>query len=211
MANTVTINNIPGNFFELQDYSIQDDTLIANTTIQSTFDPLQNYVSYFIYNLNNEIIYANEAGFSGWSFIDGQVYLDPQTDLERVGYTVGNYNTLYTFLNNEASSSIFNQYYIETISSDRTEIRLNTTQILNVDVVNGVTALTSKIQNNTLTYFDFYLNFGENQLVIANNILLDNTNPNDPTVLIKLYEPLPINFTLKDECWIITQVAQPIA
>jgi hypothetical protein len=211
MANTVTINNIPGNFFELQDYSIQDDTLIANTTIQSTFDPLQNYISYFIYNLNNEIIYANEAGFSGWSFIDGQVYLDPQADLERVGYTVGNYNTLYTFLNNEASSSIFNQYYIENISSDRTEIRLNTTQILNVDVVNGVTALTSKIQNNILTYFDFYLNFGENQLVIANNILLDNTNPNDPTVLIKLYEPLPINFTLKDECWIITQVAQPIA
>jgi len=211
MANTVTINNIPGNFFELQDYSIQDDTLIANSTVQSTFNPLQNYISYFIYNLNNEIIYSNEAGFSGWSFIDGQVYLDPQADLERVGYTVGNYNTLYTFLNNEVSSSIFNQFYIETISSDRTEIRLNTTQILNIDVVNGVAALTAKIQNNPLTYFDFYLNFGENQLVIANNILLDNTNPNDPTVLIKLYEPLPINFTLKDECWIVTQVAQPIA
>lgn len=211
MANTVTINNIPGNFFELQDYSIQDDNLIANSTVQSTFDPLQNYVSYFIYNLNNEIIYSNEAGFSGWSFIDGQVYLDPQTDLERVGYTIGNYNTLYTFLNNEASSSIFNQYYIETISSDRTEIRLNTTQILNADVVNGVTALATKIQTSTLTYFDFYLNFGQNQLVIANNILLDTTNPNDPTVLIKLYEPLPINFTLKDECWIVTQVAEPIA
>jgi hypothetical protein len=211
MANTVTINNIPSNFFELQDYSIQDDNLITNSTVQSTFDPLQNYVSYFIYNLNNEIIYSNEAGFSGWSFINGQVYLDPQTDLERVGYTVGEYNTLYTFLNNEASSSIFNQYYIETISPDRTEIRLNTTQILNADVINGVNALATKIQNSPLTYFDFYLNFGENQLVIANNILLDTTNPNDPTVLIKLYEPLPINFTLKDECWIVTQVAQPIA
>ena len=211
MANTVTINNIPSNFFELQDYSIQDDNLITNSTVQSTFDPLQNYVSYFIYNLNNEIIYSNEAGFSGWSFINGQVYLDPQTDLERVGYTVGEYNTLYTFLNNEASSSIFNQYYIETISPDRTEIRLNTTQILNADVINGVTALATKIQNSPLTYFDFYLNFGENQLVIANNILLDTTNPNDPTVLIKLYEPLPINFVLKDECWIVTQVAQPIA
>ena len=48
MANTVTINNIPSNFFELQDYSIQDDNLITNSTVQSTFDPLQNYVSYFI-------------------------------------------------------------------------------------------------------------------------------------------------------------------
>jgi len=211
MANTVTINNIPSNFFELQDYSIQDDNLITNSTVQSTFDPLQNYVSYFIYNLNNEIIYANEAGFSGWSFIDGQVYLDPQKDLEQVGFTIGNYNTLYTFLNNEVFSSIFNQFYIETISPDRTEIRLNTTQIANADVVNGAAALIAKIQNSTLTYFDFYLNFGQNQLVIANNILLDNTNPNDPTVLIKLYEPLPINFSLKDECWIVTQVAEPIA
>jgi hypothetical protein len=211
MANTVTINNIPSNFLELQDYSIQDDNLITNSTVQSTFDPLQNYVSYFIYNLNNEIIYTNEAGFSGWSFIDGQVYLDPQKDLEQVGFTIGNYNTLYTFLNNEVSSSIFNQYYIETISPDRTEIRLNTTQIANADVVNGATALIAKIQNSTLTYFDFYLNFGQNQLVIANNILLDNSNPNDPTILIKLYEPLPINFSLKDECWVVTQVAESIA
>jgi hypothetical protein len=211
MANTVTINNIPSNFLELQDYSIQDDNLITNSTVQTTFDPLQNYVSYFIYNINNELIYSNEAGFSGWSFINGQVYLDPQTDLERVGYTIGEYNTLYLFLNNETSSSIFNQYYIETISSDRTEIRLNTTQILNDNVVNGVNSLIDKIQTSTLTYFDFYLNFGENQLVIANNILLDNSDPNDPTVLIKLYEPLPINFTLKDECWIVTQVAEPIA
>jgi len=211
MANTVNINNIPGNFFELQDYSIQDDTLITNSTVQSTFNPLQNYISYFIYNLNNEIIYSNEAGFSGWSFIDEQVYLDPQTDLERVGYTVGNYNTLYNFLNNEVSSSIFNRFYIDEISPDRTEIRLNTTQILNVDVVSGTIALASKVQNNIATYFDFYLNFGQNQLIIANNILLDNSDPNDPTVLIKLYEPLPLNFNLKDECWIVTQVAESIA
>ena len=211
MANIVTINNIPGNFLELQDYSFQDDNLITNSIVQSTFNPLQNYISYFIYNINNESIYSNEAGFSGWSFIDQQVYLDPQADLERAGYVIGEYNTLYLFLNNEASSSIFNQYYIETISPDRTEIRLNTTQILNGDVVNGVNSLINKIQTSTLTYFDFYLNFGGNQLVIANNILLDNSDPNDPTVLIKLYEPLPINFTLKDECWIVTQVAESIA
>lgn len=211
MSNIVTITNIPGNFLELQDYSIQDDNLITNSIVQSTFNSLQNYISYFAYNVNNELIYSNEAGFSGWSFIDQQVYLDPQADLEKAGYVIGEYNTLYLFLNNEASSSIFNQYYIEDISSDRTEIRLNTTQILNSDVVNGVNSLINKIQTSTLTYFDFYLNFGENQLVIANNILLDNSDPNDPTVLIKLYEPLPINFTLKDECWIVTQVAEAIA
>jgi hypothetical protein len=211
MAKTVTLNPINPTTFELQDYSNQDDNLIVNFQIEPTFDPLQNYISYFIYNLNNEIIYSNEAGFSGWSFLDGQVYLDPQSDLEKAGYDIGNYNSLYVFLNNEASSSIFNKFYIDQISSDRTEIRLNTTQIANSDVVNGATALINKIQTTPGVYFDFYLNFGQNRFIIANNALLDTTNPNDPTVLIKLYEPLPLNFNLKDECWIVTQVAEPAA
>ncbi len=211
MAKTVNINDIPSNFFELQNYSVQDDNLIANTVIEPTFDPLQNYVSYFIYNLNNEIIYSNEAGFSGWRYLDGQVVLDPQSDLEKAGFLTGNYNTLYTFLNNEVSSSIFNKLYIEEISSDETELRLNTTQIANLDLVNGANALISKIQSNPGTYFDFYLNFGGNQLIIANNILLDNSDPTDPTLLIKLYEPLPVEFNLKSECWIVTQVAESVA
>ena len=211
MAKTITLNPINPTTFELQDYSNQDDNLIVNFQIEPTFDPLQNYISYFIYNLNNEIIYSNEVGFSGWSFLDGQVYLDPQSDLEKAGYDIGNYNSLYVFLNNEASSSIFNKFYIDQISSDRTEIRLNTTQIANSDVVNGATALINKIQTTPGVYFDFYLNFGQNRFIIANNALLDTTNPNDPTVLIKLYEPLPLNFNLKDECWIVTQVAEPAA
>ena len=52
-----------------------------------------------------------------------------------------------------------------------------------------------KFKIHLLDILDFYLNFGNNQLVIANNILLDNTNPNDPTILIKLYEPLPNQFS----------------
>jgi hypothetical protein len=211
MAKTVNITNIPSNFFELQDYSVQDDALISNLTVDSSFNPLENYVSYFIYNLNNEIIYSNESNFSGWAYINGQVTLDPQADLEGLGFTEGNYNTLYTFLNNEASSSIFNRYYVDEISPNRTEIRLNTTQILSSDVINGTNSLINKVQTSLGTYFDFYLNFGGNRLLIANNILLDNSDPTDPTILIKLYEALPLEFSLKDECWIVTQVADPIA
>jgi hypothetical protein len=47
------------------------------------------------------------------------------------------------------------------------------------------------ILNATGSYYDFYLNFGDNQLVIANNILLDTSSIDNPTVLIKLYEALP--------------------
>jgi len=211
MAKVVTLNPIDPFTFEYQDYSAQDDNLIVNFTIEPTFDPLQNYVAYFIYDLNNIVIFDNEVNFDGYSIIDGQVVLNPEGDIEKAGYEEGQYNVVYNFLNNELSSSFFQRLYIDQISSDRTEIRLNTTQISNLDLINGANSLITQIQNSVGVYFDFFLNFGDNQLIIANNMLLDTSNPEDPTVLIKLYEPLPINFNLKDECWVVTEVANTVA
>ena len=211
MAKVVTLNPINPTTFEYQDYSTQDSTLIVNFTVEPTFDPLKNYVSYFIYDLNKDVVFSNEVNFRGYSIIDGQVVLNPEADIEAVGFDEGSYNVVYNFVNNEVSSSYFQRFYIDQISPDRTEIRLNTTQISNVDLINGANSLISQIQNTPGVYFDFFLDFGDNQLVIANNMLLDSSNPEDPTVLIKLYEPLPINFSLKDECWVVTQVADSVA
>jgi hypothetical protein len=211
MAKVVTLNSINPTTFEYQDYSTQDDNLIVNFTIEPTFDPLQNYVAYFIYDFNGNVVFANEINFRAYNIIDGQVVLNPELDVESAGYEEGQYNVVYNFLNNELSSSFFQRLYIDQISSDRTEVRLNTTQIANPDLVSGANSLISRIQNNPGVYFDFFLDFGNNQLVIANNMLLDTSNPEDPTILVKLYEPLPINFNLKDECWVVTEVADTVA
>ena len=45
----------------------------------------------------------------------------------------------------------------------------------------------------------------------ASNILLDDTTPDDPTILIKLYEPLPSQFNLKTPCWVVQQIANSLA
>jgi hypothetical protein len=211
MAKVVTLNPISPITFEYQDYSIQDDNLIVNFTVEPTFNPLQNYVAYFIYDLNNNVVFANEIDFNGYAFLDGQVVLDPEVDVETVGFEEGQYNVVYNFLNNELSSSFFQRLYIDQISSDRTELRLNTTQISNLDLINGANSLITQIQNSVGVYFDFFLDFGDNQLIIANNMLLDTSNLEDPTILIKLYEPLPIDFITKDECWVVTQVANSVA
>ena len=211
MAKVVTLNPIDPITFEYQDYSTQDDNLIVNFIIEPTFDPLQNYVAYFIYDLNGDVVSNNEIDFDGYKIIDSQVVLDPEGDVANAGYEEGQYNVVYNFLNNELSSSFFQKLYIDQISSDRTEIRLNTTQISNIDLISGANSLISQIQNNPGVYFDFFLDFGDNQLIIANNMLLDTSNPEDPTVLVKLYEPLPINFNLKDECWVVTEVADTVA
>ena len=211
MAKTVTLNPINPITFEYQDYSNQDDNLIVNFTIEPTFDPLQNYVTSFIYNLNNEVISSNEINFKGYSIIDNQVVLNPELDIENAGLEEGQYNIVYNFINNELSSSYFQRLYIDQISTDRTEVRLNTTQIPNLNLIEGANSLISQIQSNPGTYFDFFLDFGNNQLIIANNMLLDTSNLEDPTVLVKLYEPLPLNFSVKDECWVVTEVADSVA
>ena len=212
MSKIVNIQNINPQTFELQTYSFDDTSLITNFSVDNSFSPSSNYVGYFIYDLNGNILYSNEDGsFRGYSLLDNNLYIDPQADLEAQGYIEGQYNTVYNFLNPLLSSNIFNRYYIDQISSDRTEIRLNTTQILNINVVSSSLELQTQISQSVGVYKDFYLNFGSNQLIIANNVLLDNSNINDPTVLIKLYDPLPLNFDIKSECWVVEEIANPIA
>ena len=165
MAKVVTLNPINPTTFEYQDYSNQDDNLIVNFTIEPTFDPLKNYVAYYIYNLNNNVIFSNEINFDSYNIIDGQVILNPEGDIEKAGYEEGQYNVVYNFLNNELSSSFFQRLYIDQISPDRTELILNTTQISNLDLINGANSLISQIQNSIGVYFDFFLNFGDNRLL----------------------------------------------
>ncbi len=212
MGKIINIQNIDPQNFEFQVYSSNDETLISNFEIQKIFDPNSNYIEYYIYDLNQNILYSNENGsFRGYSLIDNQIILNPQADLEAEGYTEGQYYTVYNFLNPLLASNSNNRYYIDEISSDRTEIRLNTTQIPNSEVVFSALDLQNQISQSVGVYKDFYLNFGQNQLVIANNILLDNINTNDPTVLIKLYEALPLDFDLKSECWVVEDIANSVA
>ena len=211
MAEIVNITPINPFTFELQEYSISDSSLINSFNIDTTFDTQTDYLEYFVYDLNNNILIQNTSGYPGYKLIDNNVVLYPEVDLKAYGFTEGQYNTLYNFLSPKLASNSFNTYYLSQISSDRTEIRLDTTDIPNALVISSSLELTNDITNSTGSYFDFYLNFGNNDLVIAVNALLDTTDTNNPTVLIKLYEPLPSQFDVNSQCWVVTQVSEPVA
>jgi hypothetical protein len=211
MAEIINILPLNPNNFEFQEYSSNDLNLIVSTEVETSFDPTTDYIEYYVYDLGGNIIVSNIFGFPGYKLIDNQVLIDPVADLAAYGYEQGSYNTLYNFLKRKLGSNPLSTYYIDEISSDRTEIRLNTTEIPNIDVVALTNDFINEIQTSPVGYVDFYLDFGDNQLIIANNILLDNTNVDDPTILIKLYEPLPEQFTLKTQCWVVQQIANSLA
>jgi len=211
MAEIINILPIDPNTFELQEYSLEDNSIINSFDIDTSFDPSKDYIEYFIYDLNGNILIQNNSGYPGYKLIDNKVVIDPVADVKSFGFDEGQYNTLYNFLSHELSSNSSDTYYISQISPDRTEIRLDTTSIPNELVTSSSLELISKINNSTGSYYDFYLNFGNNDLIIAVNALLDDSNPDNPTVLIKLYEALPIEFNINDQVWVVSQVANPIA
>jgi hypothetical protein len=211
MNEIINIIPISPTNFEFQEYNSDDLSLIQTQEVEISFNPETDYIEYYVYDINGNTLIENINGYPGYKLIDNQVSIDPLKDLTAYGYDQGAYNTLYNFLRRRLSSNPFKTYFISEISSDRTELRLDTTDILDFEVVGTTTSFIQEIQSSLLQYIDFYLNFGNNQLVIANNLLLDNTDPTNPTILIKLYEPLPDQFTLKSQCWVVEQIANSLA
>jgi hypothetical protein len=211
MAEIVNIQDINPITFEIQTYSPEDSALINSTTIDSIFNSSTDIIEYFVYDLNSNILFSDVNGYPSYYINNNIITLTPEENLKNAGFTEGNYNTLYNFLTPKLGSNSLNRYFISEISSDRTEIRLDTTAIPNEVVVSSSNDLSNEITNSTGSYYDFYLDFGDNQLIIANNILLDNSNETNPTVLIKLYDALPPQFSIKDELWVVVKVSDSVA
>ena len=53
------------------------------------------------------------------------------------------------------------------------------------------------------------MNFGDNITLLGVNTLLDTSLTTEPSIFIKLYEPLPDNLQIKDTLWFSEQVSDP--
>jgi hypothetical protein len=211
MNKNVTIQQLDPNTFEYQTYSDSDSQLIVQSQLDTVFSASTDYIEYYVYDQNQNLIYPGSTiPLLDYDVRNGDVLLNPQKDLTNSGFDIGTYNILYTFYRKRLASNISEKYFISDISSDRTEIRLDSNIISNNLIISSSNLFIQ--YRETADYFvDFYLNFGNNQTVIANNIKLETEEGIDPTVLIKLYEPLPSNFNVKDELWVVEELSDPQA
>ena len=209
-----SINQISPDQFSIQDYTFQDYTVVPNFGITSLFQAEEDVVEYFIYDNNKNLLLENYQ-FPNYSFTEdpsitnlggySTINLDPERDLISNGYDVGQYNTVYNFFEPQLGSNFSSSFYIKEISSDRTELRLSSNAISSDTILALFPSFKQKLEGES--YFnEFYLNFGKNQIVIGVNTQLDGSD-----VLIKLYEPLPTTFVLKDTCWVVLKIADPVA
>lgn len=207
MAQSVNITPVQASTFELQAYSPTDTALMNSFQITDTFNPSTDYIEYHVYGYDQNLYYSTNN--AAYTIYNNQINIDPEQDVLDV-FDQGSYYIVYNFLTRLANSSPDATYYISEISSDRTEIRLDTSAIPNTEVELGAQAIISKLQNDAY-YYDFFLNFGQNTLIIANNMALDTSDPTNPTILVKLYEPLPANYAQYNELWIVENLREPAA
>jgi len=214
----VKISPIDPNTLAPQTFSSEDSNIIQSTITSSLFNVKTDIVEYFIYDLNNNLLVSN-PNYNNWSVISdpslastkdsiSTIEIDPVIDLNNFGYNFGAVKSVYNFVSNKLTSSSTNRFYISEISSDRTELRLKSNFISNDSLQIAYEQFKSEL--NSSEFFDeFYLNFGGNQLVLAVNILLDNST-SQYSLLIKLYSALPQSFQLKAEAYVVTKSAESV-
>jgi len=215
MLPSASIINIDPNSIKNQTFSTTDETIIPYTQISSSFNPNNDNIEYFIYDLNNNILFEdydfsdfklNENTISDSSGSLEYITLDPVNDCINNGFDVGELKSTYNFISYQLGSNNNDRYYISDISSDRTELRLKSNYIPYGIMSSSFSSFNDNILLNPNYFDEFYINFGNNNYFIGINALLETSS-----ILIKLYEPLPDSYDIDDTLYIVTKPAESVA
>jgi len=200
-----------------QDLSQKDKRLVTSNFINSAFGAENDYLELYVYGETGNLLQADYDAFDYYPFLTNNpknntysnLLLDPEKDLKNRGFNRGNLNIQYNFYKRLFNSALGRFYWIKEISTSRTEIKLASQTLSDISIREGFNAYQSYIA--TKNYYPvFYLNFGNNQTVIANNVAYTE-DEDGGYLLIKLYEPLPTQYDLKTELWIVDKVAESVS
>jgi len=200
-----------------QNLSTIDKRLVTSNYINSSFGTSQDYLELFIYDENGTLLEKDYEAFDYYPFLNvnprnntySSLTLDPEKDVRNRGFNRGNLNIQYNFYRKLFNSQFGTYYWIKEISNSRTELKLSSQVLSDTSIREGFDAYQSYIA--TKNYYPiFYLNFGNNQIIIANNVAFTE-DAEGSYLLIKLYEPLPSDFGVKSLLWIVDKVADSVS
>lgn len=199
-----------------QDLSAKDSSLVTSNYIFSQFGRPDDVIELHISGENGEILLSDYNATDYYPYLTANpvtglyssLTLDPEKDVKNRGFNRGAINAQYNFLSNLFNSSENSKYWIKEISRSRTEIKLASQTIPDSVIKSGFNQFDG-INRSRNYYVLFYLNFGNNQLIVANNVLYTEDEEGS-YLLIKLYEPLPSQYDVKDQLWIVEKVAESV-
>ena len=206
------LNSIPEN----EVISDNDLNLIDNYQISKRFNSALNYVEGHIYSLSNELLFSNYAvdlNFDVESSNEGSVdslSFDPSEFTSDSGFEYSDVKAVFHFLDDVYTAGAGKaELYIDSISSDRKEILLYSNDLSDNSIINITEDLNERFKSGS--FFDeIYFNVGDNDLLIATNVDLYEKEDKF-TVAVKLYEPLPNKYNLKQTGNLVEKLSDSVA
>ena len=221
---TASVTSIIPDFIDGEGFELSSQTIIPNAAIPATFTPFRDIIEIWAYDPNNNLLGGNN-NFQNYILVDSpngegeidgstsELKLNPTQDITDLGYDVGTINTIYNFIrlhlgsSNESNSD--QKYYLSEISADRTELRFKSNFIDNNTILSTYNAFKSQLNEDDFAD-EFYINFDDNQYQLGINCIID-TSTDKFSILVKLYDALPPQFTTDDLICFATKPAESLA
>jgi hypothetical protein len=213
MADNIKIIGDINNIQRINRLKPEDLNLLQSEVKNQTFGFENDYIEYFIYDTSGNLINNNynykdfKLPFNSYLTPGAklpEIEIDPVQDLKNFGYISGEFITQYNFQTKKISSPEA-ELFISQISEDRTEIRINSTIISSTELLNYGSVLINEIDNSIEQKY-FLLNLPDNNQSLIVNIAIDVDNP---SILLKLYEPLSQQFQDKISVWVTEEIIEP--
>ena len=207
----IEILDIPANPYIYQTFGSDTNNIPLTQPTEQPFSGSGN-IEFYIFDLNNNIISEN-YNFTDYSILnEGQlpltnvissIYVDLEKQAVENELLDGEYITYFNFFTPKIGSFETN-LSIKEISGDRKELRFISPLGEDENINNFIEERNTSAGSNSFLYF--YLNFGQNKQIIGVN-LVSNENGN----YIKLYQPLPEEFDINSNFWIVIPSTEPVA
>jgi hypothetical protein len=197
-------------------YTPQEEQLLNPIVQQETFGLPSDYIEYFVFDQGGNVL-NSDYNYNSYKLPSNSAYsqsllpdieIDPIKDIQDLGYESGEVVTRYNFFRKVSGEPFSTQLFIQQISTDRTEIRVDSTELTDEALIDIAENFASK-QLELPYYYYVILNFGDNNQVVAVNVVSEVNQTGNTSILFKLYEPLPANISLKSTFWIVEEIVTP--
>ena len=181
----------PYNNDTLQLISDNTDYILTDQILSSGDIKISVFNDTGIFNISDDLLQDTDYYIN-----NDELFLKPNGYLDRNGFSEGNYNIQFDFLNRFGSS----QFNISQISPSRKEIRLS---IIGQEIPTDAQSIISQFLNgnpnptgNNLDeypsyQFNSFLELSQGRLIPINGYAFDEVTNNKRTLILKLNEPLP--------------------
>ena len=194
--------------------SSEDSKLVLSFDVNSSFDLESFKIELHIYSLDNRLLRSVEDfrdyGVNYQNLNDLNrveiVNLNPIQDAINNGYSNGDVVLKYNFLDDQfTKDTTRSEFYIDSISRDRTELKVLNLNLEDSEIVTSVEVVRNKLFNSEFIG-EIVGNFRNDRFTRITNIRTGREGDKQ-FVFLKLYEPLRQGVNLKDTFYIDEEVA----